>query len=57
MLDFEVLDGAISNRRFDEEDVLGMIRHLIQHRLRFKVMLAGLKTAPLLSILAPQLNQ
>lgn len=45
MLDeFEVLDGAISKGRFDEEDVLGMIRHLIQHRPRFKVMLAGSHT-------------
>lgn len=45
MLDeFEVLDSAITKRRFDEQDVLGMLRHLIQHRPRFKLMLAGSHT-------------
>ncbi|MCC5641038.1 AAA family ATPase [Nostoc sp. CHAB 5844] len=45
MLDeFETLDSAISKGRFDEEDVLGMLRHLIQHRSRFKVLLAGSHT-------------
>ncbi|OUL20455.1 AAA family ATPase [Nostoc sp. 106C] len=45
MLDeFEVLDSAISKGRFDEQDILGMLRHLIQHRPRFKVMLAGSHT-------------
>ena len=45
MLDeFEVLDSAITKGRFDEQDVLGMLRHLIQHRPRFKVMLAGSHT-------------
>ena len=45
MLDeFEVLDGAITKGRFDEQDVLGMLRHLIQHRSRFKLMLAGSHT-------------
>ncbi|MDJ0772756.1 MAG: ATP-binding protein [Mastigocoleus sp. MO_167.B18] len=45
MLDeFEVLDSAITKGRFDEQDVLGMLRHLIQHRRRFKVMLAGSHT-------------
>lgn len=45
MLDeFEVLDNAISRGRFDEQDVLGMLRHLIQHRPKFKLMLAGSHT-------------
>ena len=45
MLDeFEVLDSAITKGRFDEQDVLGMLRHLIQHRPRFKLMLAGSHT-------------
>src|SRR4028118_2185450 len=39
--EFEALDNAITKGRFDREDVLGMLRHLIQHRPRFKVMLAG----------------
>jgi hypothetical protein len=39
--EFEVLDNAIAKGRFDEEDVLGMLRHLIQHRPRFKILLAG----------------
>ncbi len=42
--EFEVLDNAIAKRRFDEQDVLGMLRHLIQHRPRFKVLLAGSHT-------------
>jgi hypothetical protein len=42
--EFEALDEAIRKGRFDEEDVLGMLRHLIQHRPRFKVMLAGSHT-------------
>ena len=42
--EFEVLDNAISKGRFDEQDVLGMLRHLIQHRPRFKVLLAGSHT-------------
>jgi hypothetical protein len=45
MLDeFEALDSAITRERFDEQDVLGMLRHLIQHRPRFKVLLAGSHT-------------
>ena len=45
MLDeFEVLDSAIDKGRFDEEDVLGMLRHLIQHRPKFKVLIAGSHT-------------
>ncbi|OCQ92703.1 hypothetical protein BCD64_08100 [Nostoc sp. MBR 210] len=45
MLDeFETLDSAITRGRFDEQDVLGMLRHLIQHRPRFKMLLAGSHT-------------
>ena len=45
MLDeFEVLDGALAQGRFDAEAVLGMLRHLIQHRPRFKVLLSGSHT-------------
>ncbi|MEH1800174.1 MAG: AAA family ATPase [Nostoc sp.] len=42
--EFEVLDNAIAKGRFDGQDVLGMLRHLIQHRPRFKVLLAGSHT-------------
>jgi AAA+ ATPase superfamily predicted ATPase len=42
--EFEKLDNAISKGRFDEEDILGMLRHLIQHRPRFKVLLSGSHT-------------
>ncbi|MBN3871877.1 AAA family ATPase [Nostoc sp. JL33] len=42
--EFEVLDNAIAKGRFDEQDVLGMLRHLIQHRPRFKILLAGSHT-------------
>lgn len=42
--EFEVLDNAITKGRFDEQEVLGMLRHLIQHRPRFKVMIAGSHT-------------
>lgn len=42
--EFEALDTAISKGRFDEQDVLGMLRHLIQHRPRFKLLLAGSHT-------------
>jgi len=42
--EFEVLDNAIAKGRFDEEAVLGTLRHLIQHRPRFKVLLAGSHT-------------
>jgi hypothetical protein len=45
MLDeFEVLHSAIEKGRFDEQDVLGMLRHLIQHRPKFKVLIAGSHT-------------
>jgi hypothetical protein len=39
--EFETLDSALAKGRYDEEDVLGMLRHLIQHRPGFKVLLAG----------------
>ncbi|MDQ2998858.1 MAG: ATP-binding protein [Chloroflexota bacterium] len=42
--EFESLDSAITKGRFDEEQVLGMLRNLIQHRPRFKVLLAGSHT-------------
>jgi len=42
--EFEALDRAIAKGRFDEEDVLGMLRNLIQHRPRFKILLAGSHT-------------
>lgn len=45
MLDeFETLDKAIMRGRYDEEDVLGMLRHMIQHRPRFRILLAGSHT-------------
>ena len=45
MLDeFEVLDGAFVKGRLDEEAILGTLRHLIQHRLRFKVLMSGSHT-------------
>ena len=42
--EFEALDDALSKGRFEEQAVLGMLRHLIQHRPRFKVLLAGSHT-------------
>ncbi len=39
--EFEMLDSVLNKGRFDETDVLSMLRHMIQHRVRFKVMLAG----------------
>ncbi|MFP4102399.1 AAA family ATPase, partial [Coleofasciculus sp.] len=42
--EFEVLDKALTEGHFSETDVLGMLRHLIQHRPRFKVLLAGSHT-------------
>ncbi|GAB4268243.1 MAG: hypothetical protein Kow0080_11000 [Candidatus Promineifilaceae bacterium] len=45
MLDeFEVLATAVANHRFDAEAVMGMLRHLIQHKPRFKVLLSGSHT-------------
>lgn len=42
--EFEVLDNAIDTGRFDEVSVMGMLRNLIQHRPKFKVLLAGSHT-------------
>ena len=39
--EFETLDAAFDEKRFSETAVLGMLRHIIQHRARFKVLLAG----------------
>lgn len=39
--EFEMLDSALAKGRFDETDVLSLLRHMIQHRPGFKVMLAG----------------
>lgn len=45
MLDeFEALERVLAKARLDEEIVLGMMRHLIQHRPRFKVLLSGSHT-------------
>lgn len=45
MLDeFEALDKALTTNRFDEADVLGMLRNLIQQRPKFKVLIAGSHT-------------
>ena len=45
MLDeFEVLDSAFAKGRLDEETILGTLRHLIQHRPRFKVLMSGSHT-------------
>jgi hypothetical protein len=42
--EFEVLDRVLNEGRFSENDVLGMLRNLIQHRPTFKVLLAGSHT-------------
>jgi hypothetical protein len=42
--EFEALDEALSAGRFSEAAVLGTLRHLFQHRPRFKVLLAGSHT-------------
>ncbi|NEQ55116.1 MAG: ATP-binding protein, partial [Leptolyngbya sp. SIO3F4] len=42
--EFEVLDKALVDGRFNETDILGMLRNLIQNRPRFKVMIAGSHT-------------
>ncbi|MCA9930451.1 MAG: hypothetical protein KC419_18335 [Anaerolineales bacterium] len=45
MLDeFEALEQMLAKGRFDEAVILGMLRHLIQHRPRFKVLLSGSHT-------------
>lgn len=42
--EFEALDHAITKGRFDEDAVLGMLRHLIQNRPAFKILLSGTHT-------------
>lgn len=42
--EFEVLDQVLVEGRFSETAVLGMLRNLIQHRPRFKVLLSGSHT-------------
>lgn len=42
--EFEALETAITQRRLTETAVLGMLRHLIQHRPRFKILLAASHT-------------
>lgn len=42
--EFEVLDQVLSAGQFSETAVLGMLRNLIQHRSRFKVLLSGSHT-------------
>ncbi len=42
--EFEMLDSTLTRGRFDETDVLSLLRHMIQHRPGFKVMLAGSHT-------------
>jgi hypothetical protein len=42
--EFEMLSSVLNKGRFDETDVLSMLRHMIQHRPHFKVMLAGSHT-------------
>ncbi|MCB0034799.1 MAG: hypothetical protein KDE51_12290, partial [Anaerolineales bacterium] len=42
--EFEAVDSVLEKGRFDAEDVMRMLRHLIQHRPYFKVLLAGSHT-------------
>lgn len=42
--EFETLGEIIERGRFDERDVLRMLRNLVQHRPLFKVLLAGSHT-------------
>ena len=39
--EFEALEHAIDKGRFDEEEIFATLRHLLQHRPRFKVLIAG----------------
>jgi hypothetical protein len=41
---FEALDTAFQRERLDPEDVLGLLRRTIQHRPKFKVLIAGSHT-------------
>ena len=42
--EFEVLDAALVSGKFNEADILGMLRNLIQQRPKFKVLIAGSHT-------------
>lgn len=42
--EFEVLEVMSQRGRFDGADMLRLLRHLVQHRPRFKVLLAGSHT-------------
>jgi hypothetical protein len=42
--EFETIERAFTDGRLDEVSVLGMFRHIIQHRPRFRVLLAGAHT-------------
>jgi AAA domain len=42
--EFEALESLPGKSRFDQVDLLRLLRHLIQHRPRFKVLLAGSHT-------------
>lgn len=42
--EFEVLNNAFAEGRLNEQAILGTFRHWIQHRARFKIMLAGSHT-------------
>jgi hypothetical protein len=47
--EFEALVRALELRRFDEDAVLGMLRHMVQHRQRIKTLLASSHTLDELS--------
>lgn len=42
--EFETLEAPLAEGRFSETALLGMFRHIIQHRPRFKVLLTGSHT-------------
>ncbi len=42
--EFESLDQAMRDGRLEEEAILGTIRHIVQHRPRFKLLIAGSHT-------------
>lgn len=42
--EFEALTAAFARGRFDADAVLGMLRHIVQHRPRIKIMLASSHT-------------
>jgi hypothetical protein len=42
--EFEALEAAIERGRLDGQELLSMLRHLIQHRPRFKILLTSSQT-------------